>query len=292
MAPASQAEAYASAHNAHHPQHQHKRDNKGKPFIEWISRKLGGSGKRPTYAQGEVGRAKGMEVASEHSLRSVQRRQREKNNPYPNIPVPRRASTVESSFVSRSDSEMSRRTDDNASTKPIPPSHTTSSAATSTALTKSASTSLLSPKGPPPRSVSSASLDKSVSTKQTTMSFDSGPHIGRIATAPVSPASRLFPHHNPHPQAIPDDNASTITLASSHRPARRPNGLVTSPSVTWAPEPNDRASEHYPPSGLSMKPRIADKDASVRAIRRRTSWESDRSQWSWRTPEVRDAVVV
>lgn len=278
MAPASQAEAYASAHNAHHPQH-HKRD-KGKPLFDWISRKLGGSGKRPTYAQGEVAAA-----GSEHSLRSVQRRQREKNNPYPNIPVQRRASTVESSFVSRSDSELSRRTDDNASTKPIPPS---SSAAT--ALTKSASTSLLSPKRPPPRSISTASLDKSVSTKPTTMSFDSGPHIGHIATAPVSPASRLFPHHNPHPQAAPDDNASTITLASSHRPARKP--LVASPSVTWAPEPNDRVSEHYPSSGLSMRPRIADKDASVRAIRRRTSWESDRSQWSWKTPEARDAVVV
>lgn len=289
MAPASQAEAYASAHNAHPP--QHKRD-KGKPLFDWISRKLGGSGKRPTYAQGEVERSKVTGMGSEHSLRSVQRRQREKNNPYPNIPVPRRASTVESSFVSRSDSEMSRRTDDNASTKPIPPSHRSSSAAPSTVLTKSASTSLLSPKGPPPHSASTASLDKSVSTKPTTMSFDSGPHIGHIATAPVSPASRLFPHRNPHPQAVPDDNASTITLASSHRPTRKAAGLVASPSVTWAPEPNDRASEHYPPSGLSMRPRIADTDASVRAIRRRTSWESDRSQWSWRTPEVRDAVAA
>lgn len=288
MAPASQAEAYASAHNAHHPQ-QYKRD-KTKPIIDWISRKLGGSGKRPTYMHGEADRCKGIAPPSEHSLRSVQRRQREKNNPYPNIPVPRRASTVESSFVSRSGSELSRRTDDNASTKPIPPSHA-SSAAASKSITKSTSTSLISPKGPPARTVSTASLDKSVSTKPTTMSFDSTPHIGHIATAPVSPANRLFPHHNPHPQAVPDDNASTITLASSHRLARKPAGLVASPSVTWAPEPNDRASEHYPPSGLSLRPRISDKDASLRAIRR-TSWESDRSQWSWQTPEVRDAVVA
>jgi hypothetical protein len=47
-----------------------------------------------------------------------------------------------------------------------------------------------------------------------------------------------------------------------------------------------------------MRPRIADTEASVRAVRRRGSGESDGSKWSWKTPDVgkanelRDGIVV
>lgn len=225
------------------------------------------------------------DMESEHSLRSVERR--EPNNPYPSMSMPRRASTVESSFVSRSDSALSRQTDDNASTKPIPPSHPASPAPSTV---PSRPLSLLSPQPQKRHSASSASLSKSTSTRPTTISFDSEPPLGHIAQTPLASPSGAHPRANPHPQAPPDDNASTITLASSTLPMRKP-ALAPSPSVTWAPEPNDRASDHYPASGLSMRPKIADKDASVRAVRRRASWESDVSKWSWKPPDpTRDPI--
>lgn len=266
MPVASQAEAYA---HAHYPKRE-----KGKPLFDWITRKLGGGGRRATVVDGETTR--------EYSVRSVERKRRERNNPYQNVPLPRRASTVVSSFVSRSDSELSRPTDDDASIRPIPPS-TTNSPAPSTMQARSAS--LLSPKPTKRQSTSSESCDQSESTKPTTVSFDSGPPLGHLA--PVSPATRLL-HHNPNPLSPPDANASTITLASSQLPARRLEraGMVTSPSVTWAPDTNDRISDHYAPSGLSMKPKIADVEASVRAVRRRGSGESDGSKWSWKTSDV------
>jgi hypothetical protein len=63
------------------------------------------------------------------------------------------------------------------------------------------------------------------------------------------------------------------------QPTRRP---VASPSVTFAPDTGDRGSVMYPPSGRSGKG--IDKDASVRAVRRKGSDDSMHSKWSWREP--------
>ncbi|WWD15895.1 hypothetical protein CI109_100319 [Kwoniella shandongensis] len=87
----------------------------------------------------------------------------------------------------------------------------------------------------------------------------------------------------------------------------RPTSLVTSPSITWAPTPDAVGGDHRPgsmhepngsihhlsmgPPSLSMSWRgqwvggrggVADRDASVRALRRQGSWESYESGWSWR----------
>ena len=83
----------------------------------------------------------------------------------------------------------------------------------------------------------------------------------------------------------------------------RTTALATSPSVTFAPEPpSERPSsviDSGPPSthalslyghtpSMSLRTggwhsgRVADGDASVRAVRRKGSWESNESRWSWR----------
>jgi hypothetical protein len=280
MPPASQAEAYA---NAHHP---HPR--KAKPLFNWLSRKLGG--RRATLEHlGETDLRRGVTNESEHSLRSYQN-----NNPYPSMP--RRASVVESSFMSRSDSELSRRTDDNASTRPIAPSSPSQSTVLSRTASASASATvsvrsapLLSPKPLKRNSASTVSLVKTMSTKPTTMSFDSGPPVAHIAQPPVlgSPA-RAVAHHNPQPQAPPGDDASMLTLASSSKVMRK---VPAPPSVKWAPEPN--GSELYAPSAMSTR-LVIDKDASTRGMRRRGSWSSDVSKWSCgpAVNEANDAILV
>lgn len=226
--------------------------------------------------------------------------------------IQRPISAVQSSFMSRSDSEISRQTgteiememDDNASTKPIPPSHPASpchSNALSRTVSNAASVSLLSPKTPKRNSTSDASLNTK-STKPTTMSYDSSPQIGHIAQAPLG---RALPHANPNPSDPPAPNASTFTLAGSTitpststttlasstlpmQPPRKPLagigiGIAGSPSVTFAPDTGDKGSLTYPPSGQSGKIRM-DKDASVRAVRRRGSDDSMHSKWSWKEP--------
>jgi hypothetical protein len=117
------------------------------------------------------------------------------------------------------------------------------------------------------------------------------------------------PQFNPDPLSAPGANASTLTLASStfaaspvtYLPAvrlrdlsARPHSLATSPSVTFAPEPNgDRPASTYEynaPSTYTLSaygPSVrswgrVDKDASVRALRRRGSSDSDESRWSWK----------
>ena len=303
MPPASQAEAYA---NAHHPHPKH--NGKGRPLLDW-ARKL--VNRRATLP-GETDH----QHHQQPSASQIQAQKNQRNNPYPSIPVQRPTSTVQSSFISRSDSQLSRQTaqtgqtgpDDNASTRPIPPSHPPSpshsnalSRTPSNPLSRTASNapsaSLLSPTPLKRNSASTASLSTKSTKPTTTMSFDSGPHIGYIAQAPTPTAgvssARTFPQaNNPNPLAAPDDNASTLTLASSTLPpARRP--LAASPSVTWAPDTSDNLSATYAPSGLSMKPPRLDKDASVRAMRgRRDSWGSQESKWSWKPVEARELGVV
>lgn len=294
MPPASQAEAYASAHHPHP-----KKDNK-RELLGWLSRKLGTGSRRATIP-GELGpTTHEMEQAKLHQTRV-------KNNPYPSMALQRPVSAVQSSFMSRSDSQISRQTemDDNASTKPIPPSHPSSpcnSNALSRTASNAASASLLSPKKLQRNSTSDASLSTK-STKPTTMN-DSSPQIGHIAQAQLG---RTLPHSNPNPSDPPAANASTFTLAGSTiapsgstptlasstlpmQPTRRPLATGT-PSVTFAPDTGDRVapdtgdrgSVMYPPSGRSGKPRV-NEDASVRAIRRRGSDDSMHSKWSWREP--------
>ena len=117
------------------------------------------------------------------------------------------------------------------------------------------------------------------------------------------------PQYNPDPLSAPGANASTLTLASStfatapvaYLPAvrlrdlsARPHSLIASPSVTFALEANgDRPASTYEynaPSTYALSaygPSVrswgrVDKDASVRALRRRGSTDSDQSRWSWK----------
>lgn len=190
-----------------------------------------------------------MTRSESHSLRSYSMsfansaerdRRREANNPYPSIPVPLQrdsmVDTVSESFLSRSRtpsfrSERSRprlslaevddstglwqnrgEADEGASLRPFPPSHSSSPTPSHSILTRSASTSLLSPiRSTAPRSsshvnrprtqrsmsTSTGSSDAALgeehqsrrdssSTKPTTiLSFDSGQHMAHIAQAPT-----------------------------------------------------------------------------------------------------------
>ncbi|CAK9780883.1 hypothetical protein CC85DRAFT_100090 [Cutaneotrichosporon oleaginosum] len=131
--------------------------------------------------------------------------------------------------------------------------------------------------------------------------------------------SRYHPRNNPHPSAAPRPDASIVTLASSNfalapspvdRTAARPGSLrlretvspsayhaphITSPTVAFADRPgsmHDGVSTHA--LSLSVRTRSygrADDDASMRAIRRRGSWESGESRWSWR-PGPSDAPML
>ncbi|BEJ16054.1 hypothetical protein CspHIS471_0506590 [Cutaneotrichosporon sp. HIS471] len=131
--------------------------------------------------------------------------------------------------------------------------------------------------------------------------------------------SRYHPRNNPHPSAVPRADASIVTLASStfglapspaDRTAARPGSLrlrdatspssyhaphVTSPTVAFADRPgsvHDGVSTHA--LSLSVRTRgygRADDDASMRAVRRRGSWESGESRWSWR-PGPADASMI
>ncbi|CAD6579121.1 MAG: hypothetical protein TREMPRED_002360 [Tremellales sp. Tagirdzhanova-0007] len=138
-----------------------------------------------------------------------------------------------------------------------------------------------------------------------------------VTLAQAPKRSAPHPRDNPHPTAPPDPNASTLTLASStfaqgsnrnltassiHRPvsAVRPSSLSTSPSVTFAPDRDRPLSvNEYPPSAPALSSlrtgwgRVMDRDtmdrASVVAIRRKGSWQSDESGWSWRAAQAGEA---
>ncbi|ORX39853.1 hypothetical protein BD324DRAFT_648473 [Kockovaella imperatae] len=102
---------------------------------------------------------------------------------------------------------------------------------------------------------------------------------------------------SPNPNQVPIPGPASVRLRDLSNPAARSSALATSPSVTFAPETSamDRPPsmiDSNPPSthalslygGMSMRTGrgVADGDASVRAVRRKGSWESNESRWSWR----------
>ena len=148
------------------------------------------------------------------------------------------------------------------------------------------------------------------------------PPVVTLAQAPKHSAPH--PRDNPHPLSPPEPNASTLTLASStfgaipaqgsnrnlapssiHRlsapvSAVRPISLSTSPSVSFAPDRDRPLSvSEYPPSAPALSSlrtgwgRAMDRDtmdrASVVAVRRKGSWQSDESGWSWRAAQAGEA---
>lgn len=120
------------------------------------------------------------------------------------------------------------------------------------------------------------------------------------ATTPAASASPPPPFPFSHSgQPSPAGPVLSTSIAA----ARRPTSLATSPSVTWAREPLERPvsvyETSYPTSTHALSVhipaslrtggtagwgggRLADRDASVRAVRRKGSWESYESGWSWR----------
>lgn len=141
----------------------------------------------------------------------------------------------------------------------------------------------------------------------------------------VPPHSRYHPRNNPHPSAVPRPDASIVTLASStfamapspiersERPWDRITGPASlrirdsaspsayhppsaaSPTVAFADRPGSMHDGLSTTMSLSVRTRDkyarADEDASVRALRRRGSWESGESRWSWR-PAVPGEVFL
>lgn len=145
-------------------------------------------------------------------------------------------------------------------------------------------------------------------------------------TVPVH--SRYHPRNNPNPSAAPRPDASIITLASStfaapspvDRTSDRPweriphagslrirdgaspsayHPPASSPTVAFAEQQQRPGSLHDGLSttmSLSVRTRDkyarADEDASVRALRRRGSWESGESRWSWRPAAVGEVFAM
>ena len=178
------------------------------------------------------------------------------------------------------------------------------------------------PDSPGPANANDNSADLTRGSSSTSPAFLSHP----LVQAPKH--SHPHPRDNPHPTSPPDANASILTLASSTYAATpgavspgvltpapgppslrlrdalqpvsphfgpgvmRTASLLTSPSVTFAPEPLDRPSSIYggrewrpddaSTSARSGWPNRIDEKASVRAIRRKGSWDSIESGWSWR----------
>lgn len=113
--------------------------------------------------------------------------------------------------------------------------------------------------------------------------------------------TRYHPRNNPHPASAPGPNASTQTLASSTfgldttRSIPRPSSvrIRDSPSAyhahgrVFAERPGsmqgDAVSTHAIAASVRTRGNTrADDDASMRAVRRRGSWESGESRWSWK----------
>ena len=244
------------------------------------------------------------------SVNSAERdRRRIANNPYPSIPVPpaHRDSTVGSlsaSYLSRSRtpslrSEASRpRTmvdvddsstrwtgaDEDASIRPFPPSHPSSPTPSHSFLSRSASTSLLSPTThqPQPRSPlhrprtnhsASSSTDfsdehggrqsrqDSTSTKPTTiLSFDSGPHLAHIAQAPASASAQPAP---PTPVSPLAPSLGHIGHSAPGSPLRNTSISASAPP-TALPSPNAEAGSSRLRSSSSQSPRASPRSASPR----------------------------
>lgn len=117
-----------------------------------------------------------------------------------------------------------------------------------------------------------------------------------VATSLYNRPSSLHGIHlnTSNTQSSPLPGVSPITTPLTSPPHHRPQSLSTSPSVTWAPGYERNSIADYPPSlhptlGTSFRTGgwaggrgAADRDASVRAVRRKGSWESYESGWSWR----------
>lgn len=146
----------------------------------------------------------------------------------------------------------------------------------------------------------------------------SGGAFGQSLPSPVSPTfspaagptedfqvpkhTRHHPRNNPHPSSAPGPNASTQTLASSTfglettRSIPRPSSvrIRDSPSAyhghgrVFAERPGSMQGDAVSTHAIAASVRTrannmrADDDASMRAIRRRGSWESGESRWSWK----------
>lgn len=131
------------------------------------------------------------------------------------------------------------------------------------------------PSSPPRANASMVTLASSTfATQPATPTPSQGPSL------PLSPQSRQATRYTPHSTIVPG-----------------------TPSVTWADPSGDPSSAHGEPSSRSLfgdqysnyalshltssiggRRRSFEDDASDRAVRRRGSWESAESGWSWRGP--------
>ncbi|WWC69497.1 uncharacterized protein I206_103439 [Kwoniella pini CBS 10737] len=125
-------------------------------------------------------------------------------------------------------------------------------------------------------------------------------------TSVIENTSQMINPILPNPTIINRLKDTTITTTTTNTTNQiiRPNS-ITSPSIHWAPTPNLSSTIEERPNSIydnnnnnnnsihnsnhlstttsikSFKQK-ADRDASVRAIRRKGSWESYESGWSWR----------
>lgn len=257
----------------------------------------------PRDVSGSITRSESHSLRSysySHANSSERDRRRELNNPYPSMPVHfHRTSTVDTesrapstSFFTRSrtpsqvslessmrprismaDDGSSQRyagrwADEDASVRPIPPSHPGSPTPSNSFLSRSASASLLSPQAgqaPPPtrlttrHSTTSSGIDHSIasseqeppadsrrnssSTKPTTVqSFDSGPHVAHIAQPPP-PAPLTLTVEDP--SSTP--STPNITPVSSPLAATAMSPLFPTTAQVQAPKhshPHPRDNPH------------------------------------------------
>ena len=127
-----------------------------------------------------------------------------------------------------------------------------------------------------------------------------------VPSQPLTPGTGTIPTFIPGPAA-----ARLRDLSVSSLPPLRPTSLATSPGVTFAAEANRPPSTaEYAPSthALSLyggapslsvrtggwhggRTGVADGDASVRAVRRKGSWESNQSEWSWRAAQGQEPYM-
>lgn len=142
--------------------------------------------------------------------------------------------------------------------------------------------------------------DPNASTLTLASSTFAAPPLGSSFSPSIAPSvytnhrpSSLHQIHLSSPQIFNGPfGASPLATPLTAPPANRAPSLATSPSITWARETDRNSMINYPASlhptvGTSWKGgagwnKASDGDASVRAVRRKGSWESNESGWSWR----------